>query len=331
MSESEPSTRARIFWAREPQAERLLAALDRAGAAPDAAGGPGLNERAAGAEPIEDLSQTLRAAADADVLLAARAPAETLEWLESRGSAADLKRRHVRIVSFEPLPTSAMSHLLHEQADAQALPLLAPHLRDAPLGASLRDALNSFGPVQTALFAARGDASFGSLGAKLLDALDILTDVLGEPELVDCSVASPRAASGVRAAPPDDLSLLTGSLTAHLRFESESSAVLSLSDQAGRWFRGLSLAGESGLIRFDDHGFEWIGPGGETVEKTDRDATGDVLDELAAQAVEAFDRPAPSLPARTRALVAAGAAILSARTGQPESPDTVRRMASLDR
>jgi len=308
-------------------------ALERAGDAPGLVGGPGLDERAIpdGAEPVGDLSRTLRLATDADVLLAARPEPETVEWLESRGSAADLKRRGVRVVSFEPLPASAMSHMLHDEADAQALLTLAPHLRDAPLGASLRDALRTFGPVQTALFSARGDAAFGSLGAKLLDALDLLTDVLGEPELVDCAVASPAAASSVRAAPPDDLSLLTGSLTAHLRFESEASAVLSLSDQAGRWFRGLSLSGPAGLIRFDDHGFEWIGPGGDTVEKTDRAETGDLLDELADQAVAAFDRDEPpSAGARARALATAGAAVLSARTGQPESPATVRRMASLD-
>jgi hypothetical protein len=108
--------------------------------------------------------------------------------------------------------------------------------------------------------------------------------------------------------------------------------VLSLSDQAGRWFRGLSLAGESGLIRFDDHGFEWIDPGGRVVEQTEapRAAGAEPAERLADQIVAALEKPNPvPPPARVRTLAVAGAAILSARTGQPEAPATIRRMANL--
>jgi len=282
-----------------------------------------------GAETIDDLSQTLRSASGSDILLASRAPETTLEWLESRGSLADLKKRDNRIVSVEPIPTSVLSGALQDDADRRALPLQAPLLRHAALAAALRDALANFGSVQTALVAARDDGSLGSLGARLADALDLLGELFGEPESVDASVASPRGASGVRAALPDDLSLLRGSLTAHLRFETGASAVLSLSDQAGRWFRGLTLAGEGGLIRFDDHGFEWIGPDGVVIEQTDA-PKGEPRERLARFLSDgAFEAPPPTPEQRARTLASGGACVLSARTGQPESPATVRRMANL--
>ncbi len=295
---------------------------------PTLIGGPD-QPSADGAEAIADLSMTLRSASDADVLLAVRPPDETLDWLNTRGSLADLKKRNVRVVSVEPVPTSAMSAALQDDADRRALPLHAPTLRHAALAAELRDALANFGAIQTALVSARDDGAFGSLGARLADALDLLGDLLGEPETIDASIAGPRAASGVRAALPDDLSLLRGSLTAHLRFETGASAVLSLSDCAGRWFRGLTLAGEGGLIRFDDHGFEWIGPDGEIVEQTDAPKT--EPNQRLAQFLEtaAFDAKPSTPEQRARTLASCAAGVLSARTGQPESPETVRRMANL--
>lgn len=282
-----------------------------------------------GCEAIDDLSMTLRSASDADILLAARPPAETLEWLSSRGSLADLKKRGNRLVGVEPVPSGAMAAALVDDADDRAVPLQAPLLRHAPLSAALRDALRQFGPVQTALVAARDNGALGSLGARLTDALDTLGDLMGEAETIDASIATPRSVSGVRAAPPDDLSLLHGSLTAHLRFETGASAVLSLSDDAGRWFRGLTLAGDGGLIRFDDHGFEWVDPSGDVIDRTDA-PEGAPTDRLTRfLAVDAFTATPPTSEQRLRTLAAAAAAVLSARTGQPESPATVRRMANL--
>ena len=308
-------------------------ALARAGRRATSLAGPGLkpaHARDLGAESVDDLAGALRSARAGAVLFIAPPPPPVVEWLESRG-LSDLRERGVAIVSVEPFPASAMSPLLRDLAAAGTLPVVEPLLRHTTLGASLRDALSTFGPVQTALFAARGASAFGGLGARLHDALDLLGDILGEPETIDCAVAGPRAASGVRAAPADDLARLSGALTAHLRFETEASAVLSLSDQAGRWFRGLSLAGESGLIRFDDHGFEWIDPSGRIVEQTPATAAGaDPAERLADQIIAALARPEPvPPPARVRTLAVAGAAILSARTGQPEAPATIRRMANL--
>ena len=321
-----------LVYAAAAQLQWLRPALRRAGRSVAALAGPDISPRDAAAvqaEHADDLSLALRSARSGAVLLATRPPAAALEWLEVRG-AAELRERGVNLVTIEPIPSSAMSPMLRENAAQNALPVVAPMLRHTPLGASLRDALHTFGAVQTALFAARGTSAFGGLGARLVDALDLLGDLLGEPESIDCAVASPRAASGVRAAPADDLTRLSGALTAHLRFESEASAVLSLSDHAGRWFRGLSLAGDSGLIRFDDQGFEWIDPSGNVVERTEA-AEEDPTERLADRVVEALTHPEPVPPApRVRTMAVAGAAILSARTGQPESPATIRRMANLD-
>jgi hypothetical protein len=332
---SDPTEPTPLLVHAEPRhLEWLAPALERAARRATQLAGPGVRSadaKALDAEPVDDLAGALRAARAGAVLLVAPPPPAAIEWLEARG-AADLRDRGVRLVTVEPIPASAMSPMLRDSAAPDAMPAVEPLLRHAPLGASLRDALTTFGAVQTALFAARGTSAFGGLGARLYDALDLLGDILGEPETIDCAVAAPRAASGVRHAPADDLTRLSGALTAHLRFESEASAVLSLSDQAGRWFRGLSLAGESGLIRFDDHGFEWIDPEGRVVEQTEapRAAGAEPAERLADQIVAALEKPNPvPPPARVRTLAVAGAAILSARTGQPEAPATIRRMANL--
>jgi len=316
------SDRPLIIWTTEerlaPAARRTVSMLG----GPDACA-------LEGSEPIDDLSRVLRSATDSDILLIARPPEQTLEWLDTRGSLADLKKRGNRVVSVEPIPTGALSGALHDDADRRALPLQAPTFRHAALAPALRDALANFGTIETALVAARDNQTLGSLGARLTDALDLLGELMGEPESIDASVSSPRAVSGVRAALPDDLTSLHGGLTAHLRFETGSSAVLSLSDQAGRWFRGLTLAGEGGVIRFDDRGFEWIGPEGNVIDHTEAPA-GDVIERLMKfLGDDAFDAQPPTPEQRARTLAAGAACVLSARTGQPESPATVRRMANL--
>ena len=327
MPSSSSAHRPLLVWAGADQIPWLSSALERAGLTPARAGGPGLTPHQItelGAEPIADLSMALRSVSHADVLLLNRPAEGTLEWLESRAAAAELRKKNVVVTSLDPLPTSALSPLLVEDDD----PYRAVYPRRSPIGVAFFDAMTTFGAAQTVLYAARGVASQGGLGALLVGALDTLSHLQGEPEAIDAAISTPRAASGVRAAPADDLSLLRGSLTAHLRFESGASAVIALADSCGRSFRGVTVTGDAGLIRFSNEGFEWTDTAGALVDRTD--APGDPVAVLADQIIATATGPAPAEPpSAARTLALAGAAVLSARTGQPESPVTIRRMAGM--
>lgn len=329
MPASSSPHRPLLVWAGADQVAWLAPALARAGVTPARAGGPGLTPELIdqlGSEPIADLSMALRSVSDTDVLLLARPAEGTLEWIESRSAAAELRKKNVAVTSLEPLPTSALSPLLTADDD----PYRAVYPRRSPLGAAFFDAMTSFGPAQTVLYAARGHESQGGLGSLLVSALDTLSHLLGEPESLDCSISTPRAASGVRAAPTDDLSLLRGSLTAHLRFESGASAVLALADACGRSFLGITVTGDAGLIRLSNEGFEWTDPSGGVVDRTEAPASGAPVSAFADHVVATATGPAPAEPpSAVRTLALAGAAVLSARTGQPESPVTIRRMAGM--
>jgi hypothetical protein len=120
-----------------------------------------------------------------------------------------------------------------------------------------------------------------------------------------------------------------------------------ISDQAGRWNRSLMLVGPGGRIRVYDDGFEWVAPDGARVDASRAlgasrasDAVGSAAGgaapgRSAAVIAEALERylggregTVPPLDSG-RVLAMAGAALLSARTGEGESPATIARMASL--
>jgi len=286
------------------------------------------------AEPFSDFRQALTST-DAALLLLGVAP-DSLEaaLTDASSPVRTAIARGVRIVSLEPVPTSVVeAHAWAQQRSPVPLHL-APLLRNAPGFAAAMDALESFGAVRTVSFAARCGAGQGSLAARLVDAMDAVATLLGEPEAVDAAIAGPHAASGLRLAAGDSLRQLTGDLTAHLRFPDDRAAVVVLSDQAGRWFRGVTMLGPKGCFRLDERGFEWIDLEGATVDSSGQSQSESGEDAGAARAVaEQIERlldpraPAPARLDLVRALALAEAALLSARTAQPESPQTILKMS----
>src|SRR5690606_18382430 len=97
--------------------------------------------------------------------------------------------------------------------------------------------------------------------------------------------------------------------------------------------------GDNGRIRFDERSFEHISEQGQTVDSSGGGrrrsaAPDDGIDDPAIEAVadgikRMLDPHAPKSPPVDLGAVLAicEAAILSARTGQPESPATILRMA----
>lgn len=240
-------------------------------------------------------------------------------------------------------PVFSLDPILTNLASANRLledhPRWVARLHDLPAmiasagGAGAIASLENFGRIRSLDLACRSAATDSTLTAILLDAMTFVAVTLGEPEFIDASLSGVEANSGLRLTAGDALTSIAGDLTAHLRFADDRAAALSLSNRAGTWFRGVTLLGPGGCIRFDDERFEWRNTTGELIDES-APAAGSSLsrDALICNQAAAIleNRFAPAPPKRRLdALLFAEAALLSSRTGQPESTATVRRMAGI--
>lgn len=342
-----PAHRA-IVWLEPEQADlaRIVGSLSgvsfvAAGCPQGSGAGRGRSAEVAqalGAEPIDDLLRTL-ANAEADVALflaAGRAPEDpSLSDPTLLRSCLD---RNLKIATLEPAPTTVSDRARLEKAlGAGSMEKIrfVPAMRRSRGFRAGAEIIESIAPLRTLAVGARGGAGQGSLAARLFDAMDVVLGLMGEPETIDCAIAGPATPSGVHMTPGESLRDLRGDLSANLRFASGKSASLMLSDSAGRWFRGVTVLAHGGCLRIDDKSFELIDPAGATVDRTrSRLSSGGADDPPAAAAIAEqlgalLDprTPAPTPINAPVALAMCEAALLSARTGQGESPATILRMA----
>jgi hypothetical protein len=330
-------------------------------------------------EPIDDLRAGLAATSASAVWIAA---AGTFGGESAAGADLEALRacraRGIRIATMEPIPASALELAaaaaglgpVGDDAGAPELVRFVPRARLARAVLEAAEVLSAFGPVRTLAFEAWSGRGEGSLGSRLVDAMDVVSWLLGEPETIDAAYMWPGKGvreSGGFSAPPDGVGAdgaahgaggglhllpaetlrgLHGDMTLNCRFADGRGAAVVISDQAGRWNRALMLVGPGGRIRVYDDGFEWVAPDGTRVDASrglgagrsdsvGSAAGGAAPGRSAAVIAEALDRylghregAVPPLDG-PRVLAMAGAALLSARTGESESPATIARMASL--
>jgi predicted dehydrogenase len=255
------------------------------------------------------------------------ADAEALQQARARG---------VKVATLEPIPGSALD-LSAWGGGSERGPELARFVPLAPDSAPFRraqEALQSFGHVRMVAVESWCRPPEGSLGARVFGTLALVNALLGEPEAIDAAYVAPSHGSGLHPLPGETLRDLSGDLCACMRFADGRIATMSVGDQGGRWNRTITLVGPSGRLRIFDDGFEWIGPGGEKVdEHRPKRARGSGLADHAAAAIAdslalMLDAGAPESPPLDRGaiLAMAQATLLSARTGEPESPATIRHM-----
>jgi len=347
-----------IAWLDASQAGLVARVAELAGLRIVAAGGPrrgAAKGRSPGGEPaviegatgFDDLRHAT-ATIDARLLLAATSdPSEPGRTNHDHALDAEILKqcrgRSVLVVSLEPAPgsvvglTSARGPTGAGPEAARFVPLLA-HARS---WANTSDALANFGAIRTVSIAARCAPGEGTLGGRLFDAMHLLHQLLGTPEQIDAAVVAGDAVQGLRPAPAETVAGLRGDLTANLRFAGGRAASLSLSDRAGPWFRAGAVLGEGGSIRFTESGFEHLSIDGALVDESPaRPKAGSrkkpaepvtAAGAIAEQIVRGIDPHAPPPEPYDLAAVLAmcEAAVLSARTGQPESPETILRMAGV--
>lgn len=346
-----------LVWYEPAQASLVRGIVERAGLRVIGAGVPAAARRSAstvehagfdGAKAVTDLRMELATTEARFILLAASAGSDTGPAADAAIDDAEIIRvarsRNLTILSFDPIPASAADA---RAADAPAWIDSCRTLglfKDCTAMRGAPELLESFGTPRTLSVGFRCGKGQGTLGARLFDAMHAVHWLMGMPESIDASVVTQVGPSGVRLAPAEYLRRLRGDLTANLRYAGAKAAAVSLSDRAGRWFRGLSIVGEGGCLRMDETGIERIDAEGATVEQSPEpttrkrtkkptlfDAAVDqgALEALASSAARAVDphAPRPEPYALLEVLAMCEAAMLSARTGQPESPATVLMMA----
>ncbi len=251
---------------------------------------------------------------------------------------AAAKSRGVKVASLEPIPATALA--LHtpgvgDPAEDVAIPdpvRFLPHLRQSKRHREAAEIIEQFGYVRTLTIEQWNTPAEGSLGSLLFSALDLAIGILGVPETVDAQFVSPAHGQGVHTVAGDSLRALSGDLTALLRFSDGRGATIVASDHAGRWNRVVTMLGPSGRLRIYDDGFELVNAAGEKVDESRQRRTVKSPAHSVAAIADAIDRlldthaAVPPPLDHLGILTTAQAALLSTRTGQPESPDTIRRM-----
>jgi len=290
-------------------------------------------------------------------------PTRLLWILSSRGFGSDTsesdaravsaaRARDVKIATLEPIPASALdlassgwSRAHHGTAPVDAIRLV-PLARFSPAFREAAEPLTHFDRIRTLSVEALCHPSEGSLGARLYSAMELVHAIMGEPELIEAGYSWHGHAASMHVLPGETLRGLEGELSANLRFSDGRIATLLCSDRAGAWSRRALVLGSAGRLTITDDRLEWLDPAGARIESTEllggepagREAPcADALIEPArAPAVRALADALgrlvqPGVPAEpptdAGAVLAMGqAALLSARTGQGESPATIRRI-----
>lgn len=257
------------------------------------------------------------------------------------------KSRGIDVVSTEPLPGS-LTDLAWQSESVGGGPLLRQlgMFRRSSVFVQMREAAGALGGTKEAGIGHLRSVSLefttgagaGSLASRLVDACAVIEGLagLGIVEAVDASVAAPEHAGAVHLALPEKARHLRGDMSMHLRLGNGATGSVVLSDRAGPWRRRVRLVGEVGVIEATDAGVVVLDGEGRAAESGDglvgarapgAMSDAEVLGGLMRLEIE---RREVSEPVNWPGVLGiAEAALLSARTGQNESPETMLRMAGV--
>lgn len=335
---AQPAAPSAIVWLRPDQEDRAGRLIGRLGLNVVAVGAPAVASLRSATlldrEASDDFRRTLADHPDAALFMFALGADERDALAHPTALPRAMIATDAPIITLEPIAPSLndVRRLCDDHGVWFARIRRAPSLLEAPGAAAAFASLESFGRVRSIDLALRSGGEI-SLAALLLDAMEFIAATLGEPESIDASLSGLDAPSGLRLTVGEALTSITGDLSAHLRFPDDRAAAVSLSDRAGLWFRGGTLLGAGGCIRCDDRAFEWIDGAGACLDESGApEPEGSPFEDLLVRQVEPIlaGRAAPTPPTRRlKAYALAEAALLSARTGQPESPATILRMAGI--
>jgi len=199
--------------------------------------------------------------------------------------------------------------------------VIAPWLRMSPAWLSAADPQQALGTIHSARVSVMSPPQVGSLFGRLYDALDMLIGLMGMPDSIDAALTGPLGEI------PDDLRALTGHLTAHLRFGQDTSAVMHVSDRSGFWARRLVAMGTGGQLVLEDNRYRLFDGDGAELDASEPAEPADTPAALiAAQWRRMIDSRHAPLTNPRRIVACCETAILSCKTGNAESTETLIRI-----
>ncbi len=267
------------------------------------------------AEPFDDLRQMLVERPPSHLLLATTVGVKRDDL---RAALAD----GVNVLTFDPFAGNVDQVLSDDRnRDTVGRLVQAPLLRLTPGWRAAADPQQVTGPVRSLNITAVSPPEGGSLFARLADAFDTAIHLIGIPERIDAMLAT------TLPEPPQELRGLTGSMSVQLRYGDDAGATFQVSDDAAVWRRALVAVGAQATFRLHDAGYELFGPEAELIDSATDLAEPDPAALIAEQWRWMITHRSGPAPVDRRAVIACcETALLSCRTGESESPDTLLRL-----
>ncbi|MEX2673336.1 MAG: hypothetical protein WD294_14635 [Phycisphaeraceae bacterium] len=265
---------------------------------------------------VDDLRRILIERPPAYLLLASATGVTVDELRQARQAGTT-------VLALEPTLGSEQTHDdIANDPHSPPPPILGWWWRQSPAWLAAADPQQAVGSVRGANVVTLAPAYTASLLARLIDAFDMLVALMGVPESIDASL------SGVLSEPPEELRGLTGHLTAHLRFADGASASLLASDRAANWQRRLTALGSEAQLELGDIAYRLHERDGKLIDSLEHlDQPLDAVDLLVQQWRRIISGGVIPRHQDQRTLIACcQAALLSCRTGQLESPNTLLRL-----
>ena len=256
-----------------------------------------------------DLREVLHAEVDVVWLAAPR----TLD-ADARG----LVRAAAMPVATSAPPPAALSDLLSEP-DGGMPAIFIPLLRGGAAFQAAAAALENFGTVHCVHVSSTAGDHQTSRASLALDAFDLVTHLLGEPDEIWAAHAGPLPIT------PDPTVERSGHLTAAMRFGTERAASITVSDGGGAWVRRAVILGEGGRLIVTDEGVSWTDPGGVSQEAPPTEGQANA-GELAGWHLRRLAAGREISRISLEAAVVLESARLSCLTRQVEDPQHIRNM-----
>ncbi len=309
-----------LIWTDAPRAALIEQVAQRVeGLSVLAVGGPRKAEvkplaESLDAEPYDDLRKMLVDRPGSSLVLGTMDGARLDDLRQAVEQGAD-------VLALEPPCDENGRTLRWERGQEPAGRLVhAPMLRLSPAWLSAADPQQVLGRLCAVSLALLGPAEAGSLFTRLYDAMDWIVSTLGIPQGIEARLTGPLSE------PPENPTGLTGRMTAHLHFSDGASATLLAADRAAVWSRQMSVVGESGQLLMDDRGYQIFAAGADEADAA-AVAPNDPVELIARQWRWMIDhRMGPERIDLAGVLASCRAALLSARTGETESPDTFMKL-----
>jgi hypothetical protein len=230
----------------------------------------------------------------------------------------------VPVLALEPVAAHQDDVVESEVSGGAFQVMTAPWLRMSPGWKAAANPQEALGQIQALQIGVLAPSGVCSLYARLYDAMDMAIHLLGLPETIDAALTGPLSE------PPERLRGLTGHLTAHLRFTTDASAALTVSDRSPTWDRRLLALGSEGQIALGDTSYTLTNKDGQTLDALAPESDKKILTpaDLIARLWNELHRGAVApKPVDPRQIIACcDAALLSCRTAQLESPATMLRL-----